>query len=199
MRLDGNMLANLSKYKVVLGSNSPRRRELLAGLDIPYEIITVPDIDESYPKDLQREEIPLYIARLKAEAYRPVMTADTFLITADTIVLLNGQVYGKPKDKADAGAMLRALSGQTHEVITGVCLTTSRKQETFPAVSLVTFAALEEEEIDYYLLKYKPYDKAGAYGVQEWIGYVGVESLRGSFYNVMGLPLRLLYKHLKEW
>ncbi|MDR2683674.1 MAG: Maf-like protein [Dysgonamonadaceae bacterium] len=193
------MLEHLSKYKIVLGSHSPRRRELMSGLDIPYEVITLPGIDENYPDGLQKEEIPVYIARLKAGAYRQMMRDDTFLITADTIVWLDGRVYGKPADEADARAMLRALSAQTHEVVTGVCLTTLEKQQTFYAVSSVRFAALEESEIAYYVRKYKPYDKAGAYGVQEWIGYIGVESLSGSFYNVMGLPVRLLYRHLKEW
>ncbi|GHV56087.1 Maf-like protein [Bacteroidia bacterium] len=195
----GNMLENLSDYKIVLGSNSPRRKELLSGLDIPYKVITLPDIDESYPDNLWKEEIPVYIARIKAEAYQTMMDDDTFLITADTIVWLNGQVYGKPKDEADAKAMLYALCGQTHEVITGVCLTTREKQQCFYAVSSVKFAVLDENEIEYYVRKYMPYDKAGAYGVQEWIGYIGVESLTGSFYNVMGLPVRLLYKQLKEW
>ncbi|MDR0542509.1 MAG: Maf-like protein [Dysgonamonadaceae bacterium] len=193
------MLECLSKYKLVLGSHSPRRRELVAGLDIPFEVITLPDIDESYPDHLRKEEIPVHIARLKAEAYQTMMNDDTFLITADTIVWLNGRVYGKPKDEADAKAMLRTLSGQTHDVITGVCLTTREKQQTFYAVSSVQFSVLEESEIEYYIRKYKPYDKAGAYGVQEWIGYIGVERLSGSFYNVMGLPVRLLYKQLKEW
>ena len=196
---DGNMLENLSNYQIVLASHSPRRRELVSGLDIPYKVIALPDIDESYPDHLQKEEIPVYIACLKAKAYRQMMNDDTFLITADTIVWLNGQVYGKPQDEADAKAMLRALSGQTHEVVTGVCLTTREKQQSFCSVSSVRFAGLDENEIEYYVRKYQPYDKAGAYGVQEWIGYIGVESLNGSFYNVMGLPVRLLYKHLKEW
>ena len=199
LHLGGNMLENLSKYKIVLGSHSPRRRELVSGLDIPYEVIALPDVDESYPDHLQKEDIPVYIAQAKAEAYRKMMRDDTFLITADTIVWLNGRVYGKPQDETDAQAMLRVLSGQTHEVITGVCLTTCEKQQSFHAVSFVKFAVLEENEIEYYIRTYRPYDKAGAYGVQEWIGYIGVESLNGSFYNVMGLPVRLLYKHLKEW
>jgi septum formation protein len=193
------MLTHLSKYRIVLGSHSPRRRELLSGLDIPFEVITLPGIDETAPDGLQKEEIPVFIAQLKANAYQEMMSNDTLLITADTIVWLDGQIYGKPKDEADAKAMLRALSGQTHEVITGVCLTTREKQRTFHAVSSVRFAPLDEKEIEYYIRQYKPYDKAGAYGVQEWIGYIGVESLSGSFYNVMGLPVRLLYKHLKEW
>ena len=161
------MLENLSKYRIVLGSHSPRRRELLSGLDIPYEVITLPDVDEHYPEHLQKEAIPVYIAHLKAEAYRKMMRDDTLLITADTIVWLNGQVYGKPQDEADAQTMLRALSGQTHEVITGVCLTTHEKQQSFHAVSSVKFAGLEENEIKYYVRKYLPYDTAGAYGVQE--------------------------------
>ena len=196
---DGNMLENLSKYKIVLGSNSPRRRELVSGLDISYKVIALPDVDESYPDNLWKEEIPVYVAQLKAEAYQKMMSDDTFLITADTIVWLNGQVYGKPRDEEEAIVMLRTLSGQTHEVITGVCLTTREKQQAFYAVSSVKFSVLEEDEIEYYVRKYKPYDKAGAYGVQEWIGYIGVESLSGSFYNVMGLPVRLLYKYLKGW
>jgi len=199
MHSDGNMLENLLKYKIVLGSNSPRRKELISGLDIPCEVVSLPDVDENYPNTLWKEEIPVYLARLKAEAYRKLMKDNTFLITADTIVWLNGQVFGKPSDEEDAKAMLRALSGRTHEVITGMCLTTSEKQQAFYAVSSVKFAVLEEKEIDYYIQKYKPYDKAGAYGVQEWIGYIGVESLNGSFYNVMGLPVRLLYRYLKEW
>ncbi|MDR1526156.1 MAG: Maf-like protein [Dysgonamonadaceae bacterium] len=193
------MLEHLSKYTIVLGSNSPRRRELVSGLDIPYKVITLPGIDENYPDGLSKEEIPVYIARLKANAYQKMMSDDTFLITADTIVWLNGRVYGKPEDETDAKVMLRALSGKMHEVITGVCLTTREKQQTFYAVSSVRFAVLEEKEIEYYIRQYKPYDKAGAYGVQEWIGYIGVESISGSFYNVMGLPVRLLYKYLKEW
>jgi septum formation protein len=193
------MLEHLSKYDLVLGSGSPRRRELVAGLDIPVEVIAMPDIDEHYPSGLQREEIPLYLARLKADAYREMMTERTFLITADTIVWLDNRVYGKPADEEEARAMLRTLSGRTHEVITGVALTTVGRQEAFYAVSAVTFAELEEWEIGYYVGKYRPYDKAGGYGVQDWIGYVGVEGLEGSFYNVMGLPVRMLYRWLKGW
>jgi septum formation protein len=209
------MLENLSKYKIILGSQSPRRKELLAGLDIPFEVKPMPDVDENYPSSLWKEEIPVYIARQKANAYRrgvacnaltdnnvhndPIDNNHTLLITADTIVWLEGKVYGKPTDEADAKTILRALSGKTHEVITGVCLTTQEKQQAFYAVSSVKFAELDDEEIDYYVQKYRPYDKAGAYGVQEWIGYIGVESLKGSFYNVMGLPVRMLYKYLKAW
>ena len=193
------MLENLSKYKIVLASNSPRRRELLAGLDIDFEVKTIPDIEESYPDTLEKEEIPVYIAKQKAQAYYKYLKENTLLITADTIVWLERNVYGKPENEAEAKEMLRILSGKTHEVITGVCLTGLKKQQSFYVASQVKFAKLEEAEIDYYVKKYKPYDKAGAYGVQEWIGYIGVEKIEGSFYNVMGLPVRALYTYLKEW
>ncbi|MDR2622873.1 MAG: Maf-like protein [Dysgonamonadaceae bacterium] len=187
------------KYRIILASNSPRRKELMSGLDIPFEIKILPDIEESYPGTLQKEEIPLYLAKLKADAYKTLMRDDTLLITADTIVWLDGKVYGKPESEAEAKSMLQALSGRTHEVFTGVCLTSKQKQKSFFAVSKVGFAVLSEEEIDYYISKYKPFDKAGAYGVQEWIGYVGVEHLEGSFYNVMGLPVRMLYRALEDF
>ncbi|MDR0612522.1 MAG: Maf-like protein [Dysgonamonadaceae bacterium] len=187
------------KYQVILASNSPRRKELMSGLDIPFEIKILPGIEESYPDTLQKEEIPLYLAKLKAEAYRTLIRDNTLLITADTIVWLDGKVYGKPESEAEAKFMLQALSGRTHEVFTGVCLTGKQKQKSFFAVSKVGFAALSEDEINYYVNKYRPFDKAGAYGVQEWIGYVGVEHLEGSFYNVMGLPVRMLYQALKDF
>jgi len=193
------MLENLSKYKIILASNSPRRRELLAGLDIEFEVKTIPGIEESYPKTLRREEVPVYIAKQKALAYQQYLEEDVIVITADTIVLLEGNIYGKPKNAQEAKEILQILSGQMHEVITGVCLTGPKKQQSFYVSTQVKFAELQEEEIDYYVKKYKPYDKAGAYGVQEWIGYIGVESINGSFYNVMGLPVRVLYTHLKEW
>ena len=193
------MLENLSKYKIILASGSPRRQELLAGLDIDFEVKTISDIEESYPETLKKEEIPVYIAKQKANAYQKYLEEDTLLITADTIVLLEGNVYGKPENERDAKEMLQILSGQTHEVITGVCLTGLKKQQTFSVSSQVKFARLQEDEIDYYVKKYRPFDKAGAYGVQEWIGYIGVEKLEGSFYNVMGLPVRILYTYLKEW
>ena len=194
-----SILPNLSQYKIVLGSNSPRRRELLAGPDIEFEVRTVPGIDESYPETLRPDEVPLYIARKKAEAYISSMPADELLITADTVVWASGEILGKPKDREDAVAMLRKLSGRTHEVITGVCITTKEKTVSFSASSSVCFAALDEDEIAYYVDKYRPFDKAGSYGIQEWIGYVAVESINGSFYNVMGLPVRLLYQELKSF
>ena len=193
------MLENLSKYKIILASNSPRRHELLSGLDIDFEVKIIPGIDESFPETLRKEEIPVYIAKQKASAYQNQLDEKTLLITADTIVWLEGVVYNKPENEQEAKEMLRILSGKTHEVITGVCLTGLHKQQAFHVTSQVKFAELQEDEIDYYVKNYKPYDKAGAYGVQDWIGYIGVEKIDGSFYNVMGLPVRVLYTHLKEW
>ena len=192
------MLENLNKYKVVLASNSPRRKELLSGLGIQYEVKTLPDIDESFPDGLDGVEIPAYIARAKADAYRASMQSDELIITADTIVWLDGEVMGKPSDAEDARRMLRALSGQTHQVITGVCLTTAETQRAFSTVTDVTFCCLSEEEITYYVEHYQPMDKAGSYGIQEWIGFVGVESISGSYFNVMGLPIQRLYTELKK-
>ena len=183
-------------YKIVLASNSPRRRELLAGLGLEYEVRTLPGLDESYPDGLQMEEIPRYISRKKAAAY--TLRADELLITADTIVYLDGEVLGKPADEADAIRMLRKLSGRTHQVVTGITLTTVQMQHSFSSVSQVTFAALTESEIQYYVTNYHPLDKAGAYGIQEWIGYIGVTSLQGSYFNVMGLPVQRLYTEMKN-
>lgn len=193
------MLSHLKKYEILLASNSPRRRELLAGLDIDYRVTALPEVDESYPDTLSGEEIPLYISQEKAAAYRRFMKDNTLLITADTIVWLDGKVYGKPRDIADAKAMLQALSGKTHTVITGVTLTSLQKQISFTVSTEDTFAALGDDEIDYYVEKYRPLDKAGAYGVQEWIGYIGVTGLKGSYYNVMGLPIQRLYTELKKF
>ena len=195
---DGNMLDNLKNYKVVLASNSPRRKELLAGLGIDYEVKTLPDIDESFPGGLSEVETATYIARAKADVYRNIMQSDELIITADTIVWLDGEVMGKPVDEEDARRMLRALSGKTHQVITGVCLMTIDSQKSFATVTDVTFCHLSEEEIDYYVERYRPMDKAGSYGIQEWIGFVGVESISGSYFNVMGLPIQRLYTELKK-
>lgn len=192
------MLDNLKKYKIILASNSPRRRELLSGLGVDYEVKIVPGIDEIYPESLNGEEIPVYIAQEKANAYRASLQPDELVITADTIVYVDGMVLGKPVDEADACRMLRMLSGRTHQVITGVCLTTVDFQKSFASVTEVTFDTLSDEEIGYYVEKYRPMDKAGSYGVQEWIGFVGVTGLKGSYYNVMGLPVQRLYKELKE-
>jgi len=192
-------MLDLSQYHIVLASNSPRRKELLSGLDLDYEIKTLPDIDESYPDNLEGDDIAVYIAREKALAYAGYMKDNIFLITADTIVLLEGKVYGKPVDLDDAKQMLRDLSGKTHRVITGVCITTKEKQKAFAVSSEVRFAQLEEDEIIYYIDKYQPLDKAGAYGVQEWIGYIAVEYISGSYFNIMGLPIQRLYQELKKF
>lgn len=193
---DEIMLDNLKKFNIVLASNSPRRKELMSGLGVDYVVKTLPDVDESYPDTLQGEEIPAYISREKAEAYQSMIEPDELLITADTIVWMNGEVLGKPKDREDAIRMLHKLSGASHQVITGVCLTTKGWQNSFTVTTDVTFAVLSEEEIVYYVDKYSPMDKAGAYGVQEWIGFIGVESISGSYYNVMGLPVQKLYREL---
>ena len=190
------MLDNLEKYKVILASGSPRRRELMAGLGVNYEGRILPDVDESYPDTLQGEEIPLYIAKEKADAYIPMMQPDELIITADTIVWLDGKVLGKPRDREDALQMLRTMSGRTHEVFTGVCITTTDWQRSFTAQTEVRFATLSEDEIIYYVDNFKPMDKAGAYGVQEWIGFIGVENISGSYYNIMGLPVQKLYREL---
>ena len=192
------MLENLNKYKIILASNSPRRKELLSGLGVDYEVKTLPDVDESYPDGLSGDEIAKHIARGKAEAYRSLIQADELVITADTIVWLDGTVMGKPKDEEEAKDMLMRLSGKTHQVITGVCLTTTSTQKTFATVTDVTFATLTDEEVEYYVTRYQPMDKAGSYGVQEWIGFVGVENLSGSYFNVMGLPIQRLYTELKK-
>ena len=190
------MLDNLKNYRIILASNSPRRRELLSGLGISYEVRTLPGIDESYPADLPVEQIAEYIAAEKAAAYQRQMAADELIITADTIVVIAGEVMGKPHDADDARRMLRKLSNCTHQVITGVCLTTMKKQRRFSVTTDVTFKALTDDEIGYYITNYRPFDKAGAYGIQEWIGYIGVTALHGSYFNVMGLPVQRIYMEL---
>lgn len=194
-----SILSNLEKYKIVLGSNSPRRKELLAGLDVDFTVDVIPGIDESYPEGLASEEIPVYLARKKAEAYLGKLSDNELLITADTIVATFDAVFGKPYDREGAIEMLRALSGHVHEVVTGVCLTTLEKTVSFSVSSAVCFNDFDEDEIVYYVDKYHPFDKAGSYGIQEWIGYIGVEAINGSFYNVMGLPVQRLYKELKKF
>lgn len=193
------MLENLSKYKIILGSNSPRRKELLSGLDIKFNVKVIPGLEENYPETLDPQEIPVFLSKQKAEAYLSSLDDTMLLITADTIVWNGNAVIGKPKNRAEAIQMLRSLSGHEHHVVTGVCLTTTKKQLTFSVISSVRFASLNDEEIIYYVDKYKPFDKAGAYGIQEWIGYVGVEGISGSFYNVMGLPVQRLYQELKTF
>lgn len=184
-----------SQYKIILASNSPRRRELLGGLGIDFEVRVLKDIDESFPSNLPALEVAQYIAVKKAAAYNP--SDGELILTADTIVVVGEEILGKPHDAADARRMLRLLSGRTHQVVTGVCLSTADKHRSFSVVSDVEFKQLSEEEIDYYVDRYRPFDKAGAYGIQEWIGYIGVTSLRGSYFNVMGLPIQRIYEELR--
>lgn len=192
------MLDNLKKYHIVLASNSPRRRELLSGLGIPFEVKVLPDIEESYPENLPVSQIAEYIAKEKATAYRSVMADNDLIITADTIVIVGDEVMGKPIDASDAHRMLRKLSGATHQVTTGVCLSIKHLQRQFSVTTDVTFKELSDEEIDHYVSVYKPFDKAGAYGIQEWIGYIGVTQLNGSYFNVMGLPVQRIYMEISK-
>ena len=185
------------RWKIILASNSPRRKELLAGIDVDFEVRVLKNIDESYPSGLPTKEIAAYISKKKAAAYLATMADDELVITADTIVVLGDEVMGKPKDDADACRMLHELSGKTHQVITGVTLTTKEKQVSFSVETDVAFKQLSEEEINYYVKKYQPFDKAGSYGIQEWIGHIGVTGLKGSYFNVMGLPVQRIYEALK--
>ena len=186
------------KLNIILGSQSPRRRELMSGLDIPYRAISI-DADESYPQELEGGDIPIYISRAKAHAYEGKLKEGQLLITADTIVWLEGQMLGKPHDEAEAYAMLRALSGKTHQVFTAVTFVQKGKaMETVVDKTDVTFAELTDDEIRHYIQKYRPFDKAGAYGVQEWIGYIACTGMKGSYFNVMGFPVHLVYKALKQ-
>lgn len=193
------MLDNLNGYDIILASNSPRRRELLNGLGIKYRAISLPDIDESFPQDLKGGEIPAYISKQKSLSYKDFLGDNTLLITADTIVWLNEKLFGKPSDKDEAKCMLKQLSGNTHYVYTGVTIMSKTKEKTFIVESEVKFANLSDEEINYYIDEFTPFDKAGAYGIQEWIGYIGVESIKGSYFNVMGLPIQRLYRELKDF
>ena len=186
------------KYKLILASNSPRRRELLAGLGIPFEVRVLSDIDESFPANLPVSETALYIASRKAEAYKTHITDNELIITADTVVIVDNEILGKPVDEADAIRMLHKLSGRTHQVTTGVCLLTATQERRFDVTTDVTFKTLTDDEIHYYVSHYKPFDKAGAYGIQEWIGYIGVTGLHGSYYNVMGLPVQRIYEYLNQ-
>ena len=186
-----------SDWRIVLASNSPRRRELLAGLGIDFEVRVLPNIDESYPSSLSALETAEYIARKKAVAYQVQMADDELIITADTVVIVGDEVLGKPADADEARTMLLKLSGRTHQVVTGVCLTTREQTRHFSVRTDVTFKSLTDEELDYYIINYKPYDKAGAYGIQEWIGYIGCTGLNGSYYNVMGLPVQRIYTELQ--
>ena len=191
------MLSNLNKYHIILASKSPRRQELLRGMGVDFEILTK-ETPENYPTDLPLDEVPKYLSLQKSLAFNDnELPPDYLLITSDTVVICEGEILGKPKDREDAERMLRLLSGKTHHVVTGVTVRSAEKTESFAVRSNVAFAELEQDEIDYYIEHCQPYDKAGAYGIQEWIGYVGISGLEGSFYNVMGLPTRKLYQCLK--
>ena len=193
------MLSNLNKYHIILASKSPRRQELLRGMGVEFEIL-IKETPENYPSDLPLDEVPKYLSLQKSLAFNDdELPGDYLLITSDTVVICEGEILGKPKDREDATRMLQLLSGKTHHVVTGVTVRSAAKTESFAVRSNVTFADLKQEEIDYYIEHCKPYDKAGAYGIQEWIGYVGISGLEGSFYNVMGLPTRKLYQCLKSF
>lgn len=184
---------------LLLASKSPRRRELLKMLDLQFQIVDVKEVDEIYSDDIKPEDVPAFLSQLKATVYLSELKPGDILITADTVVILNNEIIGKPRNEEDAKIMLGKLSGETHKVVTGVTLTSTKKSVTFSTVTDVVFSSLTQDEIDYYVSAYKPLDKAGAYGIQEWIGAVGVEEIRGSFYNVMGLPVNRLYRELKQF
>lgn len=180
--------------KIILASNSPRRKELLGGLGVDFEVRVMKGVDEAYPDTLPAKDVAEYISREKASVYD--VADDELLITADTVVIVGDDILGKPKDADDAHRMLREISGRTHQVVTGVCLTTAKEQRSFSVATDVTFKQLSDEEIDFYIRNHRPYDKAGAYGIQEWIGYIGVTGLNGSYYNVMGFPVQRVYEEL---
>ena len=189
---------HLPGYRLILGSASPRRKELLAGLDLDFTVDTATDCDESYDPAIPREEIPLRIAEAKSAGFHRPLADDEVLITADTMVFCDEAIMGKPKNREEAVRMLRTLSGRTHTVTTGVYVRSNRACEGFTCTSEVVFSRLEDSEIEYYVDKYSPLDKAGAYGIQEWIGYIGITSIKGSYYNIMGLPVQRLYSVLKR-
>lgn len=188
----------LKNYRLILASASPRRRELLAACDIDFTLAEKFECEESFPADLEADKVAEYLSQLKSNAYPHALAEGDILLTADTVVIAGGEILGKPKNNADAERMLKMLSGATHKVVTGVTLRTPLRTISFSAESLVTFRPLENEEIAYYIEKYRPLDKAGAYGIQEWIGYTAIEGLQGSFYNVMGLPVQKVCIALKE-
>lgn len=186
----------LNGWELLLASASPRRRELVGNLHLPCSVAKPIEVDESYPGTMRPEEVPAYLSRKKAHAYLSSMAHNQILLTADTVVINRGEVVSKPRDINEAASMLRRLSGHAHKVVTGVTLATTRSQQTFAEETIVEFAELTDREIAYYVDNFRPLDKAGAYGIQEWIGYIGVSGIRGDFYNVMGLPLRALYENL---
>ncbi len=194
-----NPLNNLANYNIVLASSSPRRRELLAMMDINFDVAPKLEIDESFPENMDLDDVPAYLSTKKAFAYKKQLSPDQLYITADTLVILDKEILGKPQSEDEAKAMLRKLSGRTHRVVTGVTIFTDSRSVTFSVTSEVDFAELSDDEIDYYVTRFHPTDKAGAYGVQEWIGAMAIRGIRGSYYNVMGLPTHRLYKELQRF
>ena len=188
----------LPDYNYILASKSPRRQELLHSLGVEFQVL-ISDVDETYPENLTKEEIPVFLAKLKSKSLIKNLKENDLLITADTIVWLNGEVIGKPENRKEAVRTLQKLSSNEHQVISGVCLTSINKQRSFFSVSNVQFKNLSLSEIEYYISEYKPFDKAGAYGIQEWIGYIGITHIEGSFYNVMGLPVQQLYTEIQNF
>lgn len=200
----------MTNTNILLASNSPRRRELIAGLGFPHQVYVIKGIDESYPETLEAEKVAEHIASLKAAPYKAWFTDsslipegitidDTIFITADTVVVVDNTILGKPNDEEDAARMLRLVSGRTHQVYTGVCLLSKDKEKHFSVCTDVTFSSLSDDEIKHYINTYHPFDKAGAYGIQEWIGYIGVTGINGSYFNVMGLPVQRIYNEIKNW
>ena len=193
------MLDSLKKYNIVLASKSPRRQELLKGIGVDFTILTK-EVDESFPSKLPLIDVAPFLSLKKAKAFEDAELPDNYMvITADTVVIVENEILGKPKDRDDAVRMMNLLSGKVHKVVTGVTVHTKEKTKTFSVISKVTFETLDNQEVDYYIDNFRPYDKAGAYGVQEWIGYIGVSNVEGSYFNVMGLPTQRLYKVLKEF
>jgi len=192
------MLENLNGYRVVLGSQSPRRQQLLKGLELDFDVVTA-DLDETFDNRLQKQEIPLFLSQEKSKAIKQKLSGNYLLITCDTVVWVNNHVLNKPGSVQEATQMLNILSGNTHEVFTGVTLASAQHSISFYDRTQVYFKPLEAKEIEHYIERYKPFDKAGSYGVQEWIGYVAIEKIEGCFFNVMGLPLSKLYSELKRF
>ena len=190
---------NIKDYHIILASNSPRRRELLRGLDLAFDVRVLPDIAENFPETIEPKDVAEYISKVKANAYLDTITEKELVLTADTVVIIDREILGKPHDAGQAKAMLHKISGRKHQVVTGVCLTTKERQHSFSVSTDVTFKELSDAEINYYVETYEPLDKAGAYGIQEWIGYVGVTSLEGSYFNVMGLPVQRIWTELNKF